>query len=52
MVKDEVIREADERLATFVINSHIKHHPTAAYELKNETERSQLIKSAFLTESK
>lgn len=36
VVKDEVIKEADDRLASFVINSHIRHHPMAAYELNND----------------
>ena len=39
VVKDEVDEDYDDALATFVINSHIKHHPTVMKEygdLQNE----------------
>ncbi|CAD8203713.1 unnamed protein product [Paramecium octaurelia] len=54
VVKDEVIKEADDRLASFVINSHIRHHPMAAYELNNDpdSEWSQQIKGYFVKENK
>jgi len=32
VVKDEVDEDYDDALATFVINSHIKHHPTVMKE--------------------
>ena len=34
VIKDEVNEEADDALATFVINSHIKSHPEVATDLK------------------
>ena len=34
VIKDEVNEEADDALATFVINSHIKSHPEVAMDLK------------------
>lgn len=34
VIKDEVNEEADDALATFVINSHIKSHPEVARDLK------------------
>lgn len=38
VVKDEIHQQSDEALATFVINSHIKHHPKAAYILNQYNE--------------
>lgn len=34
VIKDEVIEEHDDLLATFVINSHMKSHPDIVRDLK------------------
>jgi DNA replication licensing factor MCM2 len=34
VIKDDVDEQADDALATFVINSHIKSHPDVKRDLK------------------
>lgn len=42
VVRDEVQEEYDDALATFVINSHIKSHPTIIKERKRIDGDAQL----------
>lgn len=60
VVKDEIDEEKDDALASFVINSHMKNHPTilkAFQESENEglleDERSQILNqaNAYLSEN-
>jgi DNA replicative helicase MCM subunit Mcm2 (Cdc46/Mcm family) len=61
VIKDEVNEDVDDALATFVINSHIKSHPTirkclnftkdSADPFNNEKEMAMEQASAFLQEN-
>lgn len=41
VVRDEVKREDDEDLATFVINSHIKNHPEIKVKEEDDEETAK-----------
>jgi DNA replication licensing factor MCM2 len=42
VIKDDVNEEADDALATFVINSHIKSHPEVQRDLKIGSDPEQM----------
>ena len=55
VIKDQADPEVDDALATFVLNSHMKNHPTMRKGVENEQEAAQMqqkLEECMLDESK
>jgi len=56
VIRDEADEENDDALATFVINSHIKNHPTAKKDTDEDNiehqQNMQILSDRLLSENK